>query len=134
MPHVVNRHHFKSPPAGAIYVGRGTPLGNPYTLDGRTREEALDLYRQWLWKKICAYDHDVLQMLDRIKESTPLVCSCAPKSCHADIVCAAWTWMREEREEQRAAIEKFEKTTYLAPMMRKSSSGSTAVAGCIAWA
>jgi len=91
------------------YVGRGTPLGNPYRPhsaghDGEelTREGALELYRRWLWQKIRANDPRVLLAMRSIDEDTALVCSCAsqpgkpPKPCHADIVARAWDWMRAQ--------------------------------------
>ena len=48
MPFVINRHHHKDGlPSGAIYIGRGTPLGNPFTVQEHG-EDALGLYRRWL--------------------------------------------------------------------------------------
>jgi len=127
VPTVVNRYHFrfeegvgpppkKKPRKGQnllpqpwMYVGRGTPLGNPYRphnagYDGEelTRDGALELYRRWLWEKIRANDPRVMLALRSIRDETALVCSCAaapgkpPKSCHADIVARAWHWLREQ--------------------------------------
>lgn len=49
-PIVINRHHFhgKPLPTPNLYIGRGTPLGNPFTLAEHERDEALLLYRRWL--------------------------------------------------------------------------------------
>ncbi len=121
VPRVVNRHHFRyedgvGPPPKVKpkkgqnllpnpwqYVGRSSPLGNPYRPhnaghDGEelTRDGALDLYRRWLWQKIRANDRRVLLAMRSITEETALICSCAPKSCHADIVVRAWEWMRSQ--------------------------------------
>jgi hypothetical protein len=122
MPAVVNRHHFKyvegvGPPPKRkprkgqnflpdpwIYVGRGSPLGNPYRPSSASHgQEALDhqgalqLYRRWLFEKIRAGDWRVMLAFRSITEPTSVVCSCHPKPCHADIVVSAWNWMRNNR-------------------------------------
>lgn len=121
MPTVVNRNLFKyedgvGPPPKRkprkgqnflpkpwVYVGRGTPLGNPYRPrrashdhDELTREGALDLYRRWLWQKLRSNDRAVMLQMRSITDDTHVVCSCAPSSCHADIVVRAWIWLREQ--------------------------------------
>jgi hypothetical protein len=55
---IFNRHHRDAPP-DAVWVGRGSALGNPFThLRGRTtradyqvatRDEAIEAYRRWLF-------------------------------------------------------------------------------------
>ena len=121
MPRAVNRHHFrfeegvgpppkKKPRKGQnllpqpwIYVGRGSPLGNPYRPhnaghDGEalSYDGALELYRKWLWQKIRVNDRRVMLALRSITAETALVCSCAPRPCHADIVARAWAWSRAQ--------------------------------------
>jgi hypothetical protein len=97
LPQVVNRHwyHKTGLPAGARYIGRGTPLGNPYTV-AKHGQAALDLYRRWLWQKICDRDPVVLAELRRIEPGSLLVCSCKPRPCHGDVVVRAWAWIREQ--------------------------------------
>lgn len=96
MPIVVSRHHFKNKawPAGALYVGRGTPLGNPFEVsENRPPDQAVDLYRNWLQEKIDRRDPAVLTALAGISDETVLVCSCHPKPCHANVIVelrAAW--------------------------------------------
>lgn len=87
--------------SGDVYVGRGTPLGNPYThiKDRKTRAEftvatrrdSLDAYRAWLDDRLTeggevARTFDGL--VDRLRsgETLTLLCHCAPKPCHADII------------------------------------------------
>jgi hypothetical protein len=100
MPYVVNRHHFRGKPLPDphLYVGRGTPLGNPFKLSdlqpGEDRMVILDRYRRWLWEKIRENDAEVLAYFRRIKHETALVCSCAPKPCHADVIVRAWQWLQ----------------------------------------
>ncbi len=117
MPHVINRHAYayvegvgpvptpkQRPKKGKntlpqpwVYVGRGTPCGNPYVFQrGDTREDLLRSYRVWLWKQIEARNYGVLLQLRSITEGTALVCSCAPKPCHADVLVRAWTWAKQE--------------------------------------
>lgn len=82
MPKVYNRYH-RDAPAGAVYVGRPSPYGNPFIIgkDG-TREEVIKKFEDWLLNKA-----DILYY--RIREELAgkdLVCWCAPKPCHADIL------------------------------------------------
>lgn len=97
-PTVINRHHFRGQalPQPWIYIGRGTPLGNPYT-KAEHGDAALELYRQWLWGKIRAGDRSILAELDRITPQHHLVCSCKPRPCHGDVVVRAWSWLRKRR-------------------------------------
>lgn len=95
-PTVVNRHHYRNGlPQSAIYIGRGTPLGNPYTM-AEHGERALDLYRRWLWAKIRSHDPSVMAALRQIGSRSLLVCSCKPRPCHGDVVVKAWLWLREQ--------------------------------------
>lgn len=96
-PKVINRHHFrgKRMPDPWIYVGRGTALGNPFTVQEHGRDGAIQLYRAWLWQKLRQGDPHVLEAMNRITHETNLVCSCAPNPCHADVIVAAWRWMQE---------------------------------------
>jgi hypothetical protein len=104
MPTVINRHHYgvrkglPPLPEPNMYVGRGTPLGNPYSLDdfpGSDRTIVLEMYKRWLWDKIKAGDAAVLGAMRKIRPETHLVCSCYPKTCHADVIVKAWDWLRE---------------------------------------
>lgn len=76
---VHNKHHKTAPP-DAVYIGRGSPWGNPFKIgrDG-TRDEVCDLF-----------EREVLPTLDL----TPLigkdlVCFCKPARCHGDSILAA---------------------------------------------
>lgn len=78
MPKVWNKYH-KNYPKDAVYVGRPSKWGNPYAIDGEiTREKAIAYYRQHVAKK-----HDLIRQELRGKD---LVCFCAPKPCHADVL------------------------------------------------
>lgn len=80
MPRVLNRKTSGIPP-GAVYVGRGSKWGNPYKIkDGYTREEVIRNYELSI---VPVFDMDVL--IDELR-GKDLVCWCAPKGCHADIL------------------------------------------------
>lgn len=85
MPKVWNKRD-PNIPKDAIYVGRPSIWGNPFVIgkDG-SREEVVEKYREtllfWLdkWPEKTRYDLDQLRGKD-------LVCWCAPKACHADVL------------------------------------------------
>lgn len=94
---VVNRHHPNAPKGE--YIGRGSPLGNPYShLAGTsaafqvdTRDEAISLYRDWLQGQISIKNPEIVGELDRlatIAMQRPLVleCYCKPAACHGDVI------------------------------------------------
>lgn len=100
MPTVVNRHHHADPrsrkpdrrpplPEPWVYVGRGTPLGNPFTV-GEHGPAALDMYRAWLRERVEMGDAAVMKALRSITAEHHLVCSCAPRPCHAGVIVEVW--------------------------------------------
>jgi hypothetical protein len=89
---VVNRHHVLSPwPENYRYVGRGTPLGNPYIIgENGTREEVISKYESYLRDKIESGDPVAITALRALSDDSALVCSCAPLPCHADVISSLW--------------------------------------------
>jgi len=103
----VNYHHHKKEGLnqsfgqyGWWYVGRAgngfqaSPLANPFPLKngaGDTeRASVVAKYRTWLFKQIRAKNSDVINALTCIAYLSPgLVCYCAPKPCHADVIIKA---------------------------------------------
>jgi hypothetical protein len=96
---VVNKHkHF--PTANDIYIGRGSPLGNPYThiKEGTKaefivsdRDEAIKNYETYINDKILNKDPNICNILNKIwlmakNDDVNLSCFCKPKSCHGDII------------------------------------------------
>jgi uncharacterized protein DUF4326 len=81
MPKVYNKHH-KDAPKDAVYVGRPSRWGNPFVIgkDGN-REEVIAKYRKFIqeWSGIRNY------LIQELK-GKDLVCWCAPKPCHADVL------------------------------------------------
>lgn len=76
MPRVLNKH-LDNIPAGAVYVGRGSPWGNPFRMyEEKDRDLVCDRFEQ-----------EILPKLDLTRlRGKDLVCFCAPKRCHADIL------------------------------------------------
>ena len=64
-----------------VYVGRPTKWGNPFKIgpDGG-REVVIAMYREWI-----AGRSDLLAQLPELAGKN-LVCWCAPKACHADVL------------------------------------------------
>lgn len=74
----------KHRPVEAVYVGRPTVWGNPYTLArGRDRSVVLAKYLEYLLRNPA-----LMARARRELKGKDLVCWCAPLPCHADILMA----------------------------------------------
>lgn len=74
MPQVFNKHH-KNAPSDAVYIGRGSPFGNPFVIgqDG-DRDGVCERFK-----------NEILPTLDVSSlRGKDLVCYCAPHRCHGD--------------------------------------------------
>ena len=78
--------------ARGIYVGRPSPLGNPFPLHREAERAAVIRdYEEWLAEQLldarsaASIEIHRLAALAR-KQDICLVCFCAPKACHADII------------------------------------------------
>lgn len=100
---VVNRRNLSDPLPGTAraYIGRPSPLGNPYVLnkDG-TREEVIAKYRTWLWGEMEKGSPKVTGALNSLLQTArqqplELDCFCAPESCHGDVIKSALHWMHK---------------------------------------
>ena len=70
-----------------FYIGRGSPLGNPFTHNGvrsiyktmsfKTREQAIEAYEKYFDE---IYEHY------KNGEDIYLQCFCKPKACHGDVI------------------------------------------------
>lgn len=75
MPKVYNK--YKNPPKDAVYIGRGSPWGNPFMIgpDG-DRDAVCD-----------KFEEEILPTLNvTALRGKDLVCFCAPKRCHGDAI------------------------------------------------
>lgn len=71
----------------AVYIGRGSPLGNPDVIgkDG-TREEVIRKYRTYLANKIISRDPAIETAMRNLRPDTKLLCFCHPKPCHGSVI------------------------------------------------
>ena len=77
MPKVHNKYH-NTAPSDAVYIGRGSPWGNPYPIipGKQTRDEVCD-----------EFERVILPTLDMSSlRGKDLVCFCKPKRCHGDAI------------------------------------------------
>lgn len=86
---IVNKHHDKS----GEYIGRGSPLGNPFVIGKHgTREQVIAKYRVWLQEQIDKGNPVVLDELNRLgnkaidEKGLALQCFCYPKPCHGEVI------------------------------------------------
>jgi len=85
VPRVYSRRKGAEPsPRGAVYVGRPTKYGNPFVVGEHGRQgECVELFREWIWRD----EQEWLRtQAARELNGLDLVCWCAPKPCHADVL------------------------------------------------
>lgn len=80
MCRVLNKHHA-GVPTGAIYIGRGSKWGDPFRI-GPDGDRAAVILKHERWLSV---QHELLQALDELC-GRDLVCFCAPRSCHGDLL------------------------------------------------
>lgn len=69
-------------PASAVYVGRPSKFGNPFTIgkDGN-REEVIAKFKHYFYGSGTLMSAAAAEL-----KGKDLVCWCAPQACHADIL------------------------------------------------
>ena len=98
MIQVVNRHKHKPTP-NDIYIGRGTPLGNPWSWHPavepkfRVADRAAAIfkysqYAEWARLNRPEFANFFNVLFNRVLngETIYLVCSYKPKGCHVDVI------------------------------------------------
>ena len=100
MPNVYSHRAGAFPaPFGAVYVGRGTPFGNPFVMTHEkgegvgSREWACAEFRKYAIGRIQREPHWLDTLVGK-----DLICWCAPKKCHADTLLK----MAEAAEQQKS--------------------------------
>jgi hypothetical protein len=84
MPRVLNKRTATNEElANAVYVGRPSAWGNPYRIgpDGN-RKQVIEKFRAYVAKLSNKQREHWLRTL----RGKDLVCWCAPKACHADVL------------------------------------------------
>lgn len=93
MPQVLNKRRHGVPP-GAVYVGRPTKWGNPYThlahgtharFVVNSRDEAVERFESMLVHRL-NNEPGLREQLRSELRGKDLVCWCAPARCHADVL------------------------------------------------
>ena len=80
MPTIYNKNN-DGYPNDAIYVGRGSPFGNPFRIHNGRRDRAIIRYREWLKTQ-----PELVAQIKRELRGKDLLCFCAPRLCHAEIL------------------------------------------------
>ena len=89
-PRVWNKRDANAPKE-AVYVGRPSKWGNPYThlpqstaasVRVLSRDDAITMYRWWITE---GGGRHLLEDLHELR-GNDLVCWCAPRACHAQIL------------------------------------------------
>lgn len=72
-------------PNGAMYVGRPSPLGNPFVIgeDG-DREDVIAMY--YIYFYLMLEDNLFYWNVCQAAHAKAFVCWCAPLPCHADVI------------------------------------------------
>lgn len=94
---VVNKR-FHKPTKNDIYCGRGSVLGNPFTINNKdslsnvgSRTKAIEYFKFYLDNKLAAKNKNICDAMNKIylrakNGDVNLVCYCAPKACHCDYI------------------------------------------------
>jgi hypothetical protein len=69
-----------------VYIGRGTPWGNPFSIGDRGADRAavIDMYREYFQKRFVedpAGRKDIQSLRGKV-----LGCHCKPSACHGDVI------------------------------------------------
>lgn len=76
----------------AEYIGRGSPLGNPFVMKHEGMRDAVcELYEIWFAEQVAHNNQRVLNELRRLYKIAAqgdlvLGCFCAPKRCHGETI------------------------------------------------
>ena len=97
---VVNRRNAYEITGTAIYVGRPSILGNPFTVMDYGHGNAIAVFRKWLWKQMQSETEQLIELkrlaeLHKEGHDLTLVCWCKPKPCHGDVIAAAIEYLSE---------------------------------------
>lgn len=81
MPRVLNKYRDGFPP-GSVYIGRPSKWGNPFVRgEHGNRDEVIAKHREWFLSQ-----PELMETARRELAGRDLVCFCAPKPCHGDVL------------------------------------------------
>ena len=71
----------------AIYIGRGSPLGNPYVIGVHgDRLTVITMYRPYLARELIRRNPKIENAFRSLTPSSNLLCFCTPKPCHGAVI------------------------------------------------
>lgn len=79
----------------------GSVLGNRFVMKTEAdREKVIEEYRKWLWEQVKARGEvwsELMKIGDLVRAGgeIELVCWCAPKACHGDVIRRCVLWMMQ---------------------------------------
>lgn len=83
--------------ADEIRIDRRTRWGNPYIMKCEAdRPLVIAEYRRWLWHQIKTGSVTKVDLL--ALRGKRLLCHCAPKACHGDVLAAAAEWAASDSQ------------------------------------
>jgi len=92
-----------------FYVGRPTPLGNPFRLEREDqRDQVVNQYAAWLRDQLRRGNPEVIRALEELyralrnRGTITLICFCAPRRCHGEIIAEH---LRKKAEAEGFAVE-----------------------------
>ncbi len=92
-----------------FYVGRPMPLGNPFRLlREEDRDQVVNQYATWLERQVRRGNPEVVRALEELyralrhRGNITLLCFCAPKRCHGEIIAEH---LRRKAEVEGFAVE-----------------------------
>lgn len=80
--------NWQKRPDEYVYIGRPGPFGNPFPLkepaNTSSRTQSIEKFRKYFVERL----HDDKEFYDMVKslDGKTLVCYCAPRACHGDII------------------------------------------------
>jgi hypothetical protein len=77
---VVNKENDKYD----VYIGRGSPFGNPFSVYIHGREECIAKYRDYFYDRL-GWNPVFKRAVEKLRGKT-LGCFCKPKACHGDVI------------------------------------------------
>ena len=75
-----------------FYIGRPSPLGNPYSVEQFGRDKCIEMYKPWLEKRLANKQSEQYFIIQHMKKAlidfgfVNLWCWCEPLPCHGKII------------------------------------------------
>ena len=87
---VVNKRSHK-PTSHDVYIGRPSVFGNPVRLNKEhERSRVVALFEDWIRNDPSFMAQRARDAIRELPEDAVLVCWCAPKQCHGDVIIKLW--------------------------------------------